>query len=124
MPAPSVDDFKRAMGSFAAGVTIVTTVDDGGKVWGLTATAFSSVSKSPPLCLVCVSHAADAYPAIAASRRFAVNVLSAEQEALSARFAEHGVDKFADVEWTPGPATGSPLLAGALALAPGSFSSR
>jgi flavin reductase (DIM6/NTAB) family NADH-FMN oxidoreductase RutF len=114
MPGVSVDDFKRAMASFTAGVTVVTTLDDAGRAWGLTATAFSSVSKTPPLCLVCVSHAADAYPALLASRRFAVNVLSSDQEAVASRFAEHGVDKFAGVAWKQGPATGSPLIEGAL----------
>ena len=111
----SGDEFKAAMASFAAGVTIITTTDGAGQPFGLTATAFSSVSKEPPLCLVCVSHAADAYPALHAAGRFAVNILAHAQKDLSARFATHGIDKFAGVAWAPGRATGCPLLDGALA---------
>jgi flavin reductase (DIM6/NTAB) family NADH-FMN oxidoreductase RutF len=109
------DAFKAAMGSFAAGVTVITVMDASGTPFGLTATAFSSVSKTPPLCLVCVSRDADAYPALIATGRFAVNLLSESQEALSNLFATHGADKFAGVAWTKGPATGMPLLDGAIA---------
>lgn len=112
-----IDDeaFTAAMGSFAAGVTVITTTDGSGQPFGLTATAFSSVSKQPPLCLVCVSMEAEARPVIRSSGRFAVNLLSAGQVALSARFARHGVDKFEGTVWTPGSVTGSPLLAEVLA---------
>ncbi|HVU01878.1 MAG TPA: flavin reductase family protein [Polyangiaceae bacterium] len=109
------DAFKAAMASFAAGVTVITAVDEAGVPYGLTATAFSSVSKTPPLCLVCVSRDADAYPAITRSQRFAVNFLSSDQQAVSATFATHGADKFAALSHRPGRATGCPLLDGALA---------
>jgi flavin reductase (DIM6/NTAB) family NADH-FMN oxidoreductase RutF len=109
------DEFRAAMGSFASGVTIVTTLDSAEKPHGMTATAFCSVSKQPPLCLVCVSHKADAYPVLAGAGRFAVNFLSAEQEDLSTRFATHGLDKFENVAYRAGPLTGCPLLDGTLA---------
>jgi flavin reductase (DIM6/NTAB) family NADH-FMN oxidoreductase RutF len=114
-PPVSEDAFKAAMGSFGAGVTVVTTADETGVPFGLTATAFSSVSKAPPLCLVCVSLEAEAHPAIVRTRRFAVNVLSAAQEHLSTKFATKGIDKFGGVPWEPGAATGAPLLAGVIA---------
>jgi flavin reductase (DIM6/NTAB) family NADH-FMN oxidoreductase RutF len=115
MPQPIADEeFRNAMASFASGVTVVTTVDGRGGPFGLTATAFCSVSKSPPLCLVCVAKAADPYPALQETGRFAVNVLSQQQGELSVRFATHGIDKFAGVEWSPGPETGCALLAGSL----------
>jgi flavin reductase (DIM6/NTAB) family NADH-FMN oxidoreductase RutF len=107
--------FKAAMGSFAAGVTVITTIDAAGKPFGLTATAFSSVSKDPPLCLVCVSLDAEARPVIHATGSFAVNFLASDQVALSAQLARHGVAKFDGVPWDAGPATGSPLLRGVLA---------
>lgn len=107
-------EFKAAMASFGAAVTIVTTLDPAGKPAGLTATAFSSVSKKPPLCLVCVAKSADAYPAIVASRRFVVNFLAKEQEFISGQFAVHGIDKFEGIAWEPGPATGCPVLTGTL----------
>lgn len=114
MASVTVDQFRAAMGSFAAGVTVVTTVDPDGTPFGLTATAFSSVSRDPPLCLICVSHKADAYPVIVRTGRFAVNFLAADQEALSLRFATHGLDKFDGIAHRPGTAAGCPLLDGTL----------
>ena len=115
-PAGSVstEDFKAAMASFAAGVTIVTTLDRGGRPAALTATAFSSLSATPPLCLVCVNKRASAHAALRERRRFAVNVLCAAQAALSAKFAAKSADKFADVAWRPGSLTGCPIIEGAL----------
>jgi flavin reductase ActVB len=116
MPQAISDDaFKAAMASFASGVTVVTTVDDEGRLFGMTATAFCSVSKSPPLCLVCVATAADPYPALKETGRFAVSVLSRDQGNLSIRFATHGIDKYDGVAWSRGPETGCPLITGALA---------
>jgi flavin reductase (DIM6/NTAB) family NADH-FMN oxidoreductase RutF len=111
----SAEDFKAAMGSFASGVTVVATVDGDGQPFGLTATAFSSVSKAPPLCLVCVSLDAEAHPVIRATGRFTVNLLTREQEWISTRFATHGLPKFEGVDWVRGEATGTPILADALA---------
>jgi len=110
----SDEAFRAAMASFASGVTIVTTIDDDGRPCGMTATAFCSVSRRPPLCLVCVAHSADAYPALKRTKRFAVNVLSRDQAAISVRFATHGIDKFDGVPWSAGE-TGCPVLHGALA---------
>jgi flavin reductase (DIM6/NTAB) family NADH-FMN oxidoreductase RutF len=111
----TTDEFKAAMAAFGSGVTVITTVDAAGEPFGLTATAFSSVSKNPPLCLVCVAHSAEGYPVIRDVGRFAVNILARSQEDSSARFATHGIDKFAGVAWTRGGETGCPLLMGALA---------
>ena len=109
-------DFRAAMASFAAGVTVVTTLDSTDGPQALTATAFSSLSASPPLCLVCVDKRARAHPALIASKRFAVNILSATQRALSARFSNPTGDKFAGVDWSRGPVTGCPLIPGSLAF--------
>lgn len=115
MGSITADDFRAAMGSFAAGVTIITTRDDAGRSFGLTATAFSSVSRDPPLCMICVAHTAEAHPVLLASGRFAVNFLAAAQEGLSARFATHGLDKFDGVLHHAGPVTGCALVDGAMA---------
>jgi flavin reductase (DIM6/NTAB) family NADH-FMN oxidoreductase RutF len=114
MPVSS-DQFKAAFGSFGTSVTVVTTLDAAGAPAGLTVTAFSAVSKSPPLCLVCIGHEADAYPVMKGATCYAVNVLHRDQEALSTRFATHGIDKFSGVGFRRGPKTGVPLLDGALA---------
>ena len=107
--------FKAAMGSFAAGVTIITAVDEAGAPQGMTATAFSSVSLSPPLCLVCVNEQARTCQSILSRGYFAVNMLCADQHELSARFASALADKYVGVAWMRGANTHCPLLVGALA---------
>ena len=107
-------EFRTALRSFAAGVTVVTTRDREGRPSGLTASAFTSVSLTPPLVLVCVDHAATAHPDFLEHGWFAVNVLRREQEALSRRFAVSGGDKFDGVSYHPG-SSGLPLLDGTLA---------
>lgn len=111
------DDFRRLMGSFAAGVTVVTTVDERGHPHALTATAFASLSAEPPLCLVCVDRTARAHQPLLATRCFAVNLLARHQRAESEHFATKEEDKFAAVSHTPGPLTGCPLLPGVVAHA-------
>lgn len=111
------DDFRRVLGHFASGVTVVTTRDSAGRPAGLTASAFTSVSLTPPMILVCVAHNAQSYEALRASDRFAVNILGAGQESLSNRFATKSstaAEKFEGVAHKPG-ALGLPLLADALA---------
>src|SRR5262249_53252679 len=84
-----------------------------------TANAFTSVSKEPPLVLVCVDREAVMHGRILAAEAFAISVLSAAQEHLARYFADrlrpNGLAQFAPVEGTPGPRTGAPLLAGAVA---------
>jgi flavin reductase (DIM6/NTAB) family NADH-FMN oxidoreductase RutF len=102
-------EFRRVLGHFAAGVTVVTTVGDDGTPYGLTATAFTSVSLEPPLVLVCVDKKSESHPHFHTSRVFAVNFLAVDQEHFSRRFAVSGGDKFSDVEVRYG-ATGAPVL--------------
>lgn len=111
----SADRFRAAMASFAAGVTIVTTVDSLGRPHALTATAFSSVSLTPPLCLVCIDKRARTYRPLVSSGCFAVNILNADQRSLSVHFSSALADKFEAVRWRPGDATGCPMIDGALA---------
>ncbi len=108
------DDFRRLLGHFPSGVTIVTTNDADGRPAGLTVSAFASLSLEPPLVLVCVDHKAQSYPALKDNRGFAVNVLSTDHEAISRRFASTRLDKFDGVAYQMS-ALGLPLLGGALA---------
>ncbi len=96
----AADDFRRVLGHFVSGVTLVTTCDEESRPTGLTASAFTSVSLDPPLVLVCVDHKAQSYPALRDAGRFAVNILRSDQEALSRRFASTRLDKFAGVPFT------------------------
>lgn len=111
----TTEQFKAALASFGASVTIVTTTDSSGKPAGLTVTAFSALSKTPPLCLVCIGHEADAYAAMKSATCYAVNILRHEQLELAMQFATHGRDKFAGTDHRPGAVTGCPLLGGVLA---------
>jgi flavin reductase (DIM6/NTAB) family NADH-FMN oxidoreductase RutF len=111
----SPDEFRRVLSHFVSGVTVITVCDGDGRPTGLTASAFTSVSLEPPLILVCVDHKAQSYPALMAGKRFAVNILNLEQEAVSRRFATTKIDnKFEGVPFTLSP-LGLPLLDNALA---------
>lgn len=85
--------FRDAMARFASGVTIVTTTDDTGQLWGFTASSFCSLSLQPPLVLVCLDRSADCYPVFRARPRFLVNILSTHHRGLALRFATKGGDK-------------------------------
>ena len=108
-------EFRRVLGHFATGVTVVTSTAPGGVVCGLTASAVTSVSLDPLLVLVCVDRAADTHGAIERSGSFAINVLAEDGEALARHFAEYpSAEKFEGVayraEWT-----GAPVLEASLA---------
>jgi flavin reductase (DIM6/NTAB) family NADH-FMN oxidoreductase RutF len=80
-------DFRRAMGCFATGVTIIT-LDDDGEVHGMTANAFASVSLEPMLVLVCVDRKARTHAHLHSRKRFGVNILSESQRAVSEYYAQ------------------------------------
>jgi 3-hydroxy-9,10-secoandrosta-1,3,5(10)-triene-9,17-dione monooxygenase reductase component len=80
-------DLRAAMGHFATGVAVVTAADAGGRPYGTTANAISSLSLDPPLVLACLRRESETLAALRQTRRFAVNVLGAGQRALSDRFA-------------------------------------
>jgi|SRR5215470_1930408 len=107
------EDFRRVLSHFAAGVTVVTTLDADGQPFGLTATAFTSVSLEPPLVLVCVDKKAETYPHFEPCGAFAVNFLAHEQRDVSQHFAKHGGDKFSALGWRRG-VLGVPLLEGTI----------
>jgi flavin reductase (DIM6/NTAB) family NADH-FMN oxidoreductase RutF len=108
---------RDVLGRFATGITVLTSA--GEVAHGMTANSFSSVSLDPPLVLVCVSRGALMHQTIAANRTFAVSVLGADQEYIARYFANSerpaGLAQFDSVDWDPGPSTGAPLLANALA---------
>ncbi len=108
------NELRRVMGHFATGVTVITSFRASGELHGLTANAFSSVSLVPPLLLVCVDKKAESYPCFEESKVFTVNILSAEQEALSRKFAVSGGNKFEGVSYRIG-ANGAPILDGSIA---------
>ncbi|HMJ09325.1 MAG TPA: flavin reductase family protein [Pyrinomonadaceae bacterium] len=110
----SQDDFRTALSRFASGVTVVTTKDKDGRLFGLTVSAFCSVSLDPPLVLICIEKATGSYHAFLESKDFVVNILSVDQAEISERFASQIPDKFAATEFTFN-IDGIPVLSGCLA---------
>ena len=110
-------EFRDAVGAFATGINVITTRSDDVQ-YGMTASAFSSVSLDPPLVLICIGRTSEGSEAISRNGVFAVNVLSAEQEPLSRFFASkdrpRGRDAFRSVSHHEA-ISGSPLLDGAAA---------
>ncbi len=101
--------FRRVMGQFATGITVITALDQDRRNCGMTANAFASVSLDPPLVLVCVDKHVEFCKVISEASHFNVNFLSAAQADLSRRFAMKGIDKFTGVEHRKG-VMGAPLL--------------
>lgn len=106
--------FRQALGAFATGVTIVTTVDTSGSRVGMTANSFNSVSLDPPMVLWSIARSSTNFTAFVEAHGFAVHVLAADQETLATRFSQRGVDRFSGLEVKPGP-NGIPLLDGCAA---------
>ncbi|CCK26856.1 Conserved protein/domain typically associated with flavoprotein oxygenases, DIM6/NTAB family [Streptomyces davaonensis JCM 4913] len=111
--ASSVDIqlFRTVMASLASGVSIVTTLDKEDEPRGLTCSAVCSVSVDPPLLLASVSNRSGTLRAVLDRAQFSVNILGSQGQMASQLFASGATDKFERVRWTPGPATGTPLLA-------------
>lgn len=102
-------ELRRCFGSFMTGVTIVTSHDADQNPVGFTANSFTSVSLDPPLLLVCIDNKSDNISAYTKGNGFAVNVLAADQEELSNRFASPIDDRFDGVNWST-TATGHPVF--------------
>ncbi|MEW2396804.1 flavin reductase family protein [Streptomyces sp. NPDC046862] len=112
-------EFRRVLGSFATGVTVITAPappgDGAAGPAGFACQSFSSLSLDPPLVAFMVGRTSTTWPRIARAGVFCVNVLAADQGGLCRGFAVSGADKFAGVAYDAAPATGSPRLAGAAA---------
>ncbi len=88
---------RDALGSFATGVTVVTTRTPDGRDEAITVNSFASVSLDPPLVLWSIDRSARSFEAFTHCDHFAIHVLGAEQELLSNRFASRDLeDKFDD----------------------------
>src|SRR5690348_7887699 len=111
-------EFRRALGCFATGVTVIT-VDRDGEVHGMTANAFTSVSLDPMLVLVCVDQRARTHAHLHAKKRFGVNILAEDQRAISEYYARptRTHDRAAEEAGAAFERTalGTPVLRGALA---------
>ncbi len=118
MTPVSVESFRKALSHFATGVTVITVDHGDGRIHGMTANAFASVSLDPLLVLVCISRNARTHGFVHIQKRFGINVLAEHQEEIARYFTQVAQD--------PGIARGlgvnfwrtqqgTPMLQGALA---------
>jgi len=112
--APEPHDFRKAMGSFAAGVTVVTACHED-RLVGTTVSAFSSVSMDPPLVMICLKRDSRTLLALTQAKSFCVNILASDQGDLAWRFAKSGADDRFALTAVEAGVCGAPLLAGAVA---------
>jgi flavin reductase (DIM6/NTAB) family NADH-FMN oxidoreductase RutF/DNA-binding IclR family transcriptional regulator len=101
--------YRRVLGQYPTGVSVITAVDGDGDPVGMTVGTFTSVSLDPPLVAFLPMKHSRAFAKIVEAGRFAVNVLAGDQVELCRRFASRGEDKFDSVRWRPSP-LGSPVL--------------
>jgi flavin reductase (DIM6/NTAB) family NADH-FMN oxidoreductase RutF len=107
-------EFRKTLGQFATGVTVMTTLTPGAERVGMTVNSFNSLSLDPPLILWSIAKTTPAFGYFRVQDPFAVNVLSGDQEALARQMAQSSADKFKGVALREGR-KGVPLLEGCIA---------
>ncbi len=105
---------RNALGRFATGVTIVTAIDPDGHPIGLTVNSFSAVSLEPALVLWCLDNNSHNLAAFRKASHYAINILAADQQDISNRFATWPADRFVGLHWQPGVG-GAPVFPGCCA---------
>jgi 3-hydroxy-9,10-secoandrosta-1,3,5(10)-triene-9,17-dione monooxygenase reductase component len=111
--APDAGSFRDALGRFATGVAFITAAPEG-EAAGLIVNSLASVSLEPPLVSFSPARSSFTWSRMRRAGRFGVNVLGRDHERFAIRAAPAGADRFAGVNWQPGPG-GAPLLSDALA---------
>jgi flavin reductase (DIM6/NTAB) family NADH-FMN oxidoreductase RutF len=109
-----IREFRRALGAFATGITVVTTGSPAVGMIGITANSFNSVSLDPPLVLFSLDRRAYSLPSFHSAGHFAINVLAHDQRHLSVIFATPLIDKWENVHYELWD-TGCPILTDTLA---------
>jgi flavin reductase (DIM6/NTAB) family NADH-FMN oxidoreductase RutF len=107
-------EFRKAMGCYATGVTVITAMSAVGNPVGMTVNSFNSVSLDPPLVLFSLDRKATHFADFMAASYFAVNILAEEQQQLSRTFSTQGIDRWNGISYERWE-TGSPILPGTLA---------
>lgn len=108
----SEHEFRAAAGHFASGVAVITT-RVGGRLYGTTASAVTSLSMDPPMMLVCLNRTSTTHDAIYSAESFGISILAENQGGLARQFAAKGANKFDGVDYDD--VSGMPLLSGAIA---------
>jgi flavin reductase (DIM6/NTAB) family NADH-FMN oxidoreductase RutF len=112
MPEPAVprEVFRQVMLRYPSAVNVITALDSSGEPRGLTCSAVCSLSMEPPAILACLNERNGSLAAVRESGCFAVNLLRDDRGHVSDTFASPSPDKYRDLIWRPGPATGMPWL--------------
>ena len=105
--------FKEVLGHFATGVVVIAAIDESGPV-GFTCQSFAGLSLEPLLATFSAQRQSSSWPRVRESGRVGISILGADQESVARTFATSGIDKFAEVAWSPG-VNGAPLVAQAIA---------
>ncbi|MBO0677753.1 flavin reductase family protein [Mycolicibacterium sp. S2-37] len=108
LTTPDLEMMKQVNRQFVTGVTVVTALD-GDIPRGLAVNAFASISLDPPTVMVAVQHTSSTHECLFTADHLAINILSTDQLDVVTTFATKSTDKFADLQWQPGP-HGSPLI--------------
>jgi 3-hydroxy-9,10-secoandrosta-1,3,5(10)-triene-9,17-dione monooxygenase reductase component len=112
-PSPSVD-LRNVMRYFASAVTVVTGALDSGELFGLTVSAFTSVSLNPPLILICIRNESNATPFLHKAGRYCVNILATDQQQIAEKFSLQGeAGRFLNLDYYIGKG-GSPIIKGCI----------
>ncbi len=102
-------DFRNALGSFATGITVITTLGRNGQKVGMTANSFNSVSLDPALVLWSIGKESNCFEDFITADAFAIHILAEDQQSLSNLFAKTGADRFANIDSAEG-VSGVPIL--------------
>ena len=110
---PNAEQFRRTLGNFCSGLTVITGMSSEGNPIGFACQSFTSLSIDPPQVLVCPGKGSTSWPRIAATGRFTATILAHDQHAVCAAFGSSSGTKFASAPWTT--RHGAVLIANALA---------
>lgn len=112
-PFPSLD-LRDVMKYFASAVTVVTSALDSGELFGLTVSAFTSVSLNPPLVLISIRNESTATPLFQKAQRYCVNILAEDQQPIAEKFSLQGeAGRFQNLNYYIGKG-GSPIIRGCI----------
>jgi flavin reductase (DIM6/NTAB) family NADH-FMN oxidoreductase RutF len=106
--------FRRTCARFATGIAVVTATTPDGTPHGVTVNSFTSVSCEPPILSICLDLKCSILGEVSGAKCFGINILSRNQQDISARFAQSCDPRFEGIDWQRGR-TGVPLLSGVLA---------
>lgn len=112
-PSPGLD-LRDVMKYFASAVTVVTSALDSGELFGLTVSAFTSVSLNPPLVLISIRNESTATPLFQKAQRYCVNILAEDQQPIAEKFSLQGeAGRFQNLNYYIGKG-GSPIIRGCI----------